>query len=69
MKREPREIAVVAEVALFLLAATLAVAPVAAQQVTGELGSPSSHSLRASTRSSVTTPMTVPASPRATPVC
>ena len=41
MKREPREIAVVAEVALFLLAATLAVAPVAAQQVTGELGSPS----------------------------
>jgi hypothetical protein len=41
MKRAPREIAVVAEVALFLLAATLAVAPVAAQQVTGELGSPS----------------------------
>jgi hypothetical protein len=41
MKREPREIAVVAEVAVFLLAATLAVAPVAAQQVTGELGSPS----------------------------
>jgi hypothetical protein len=41
MKREPREIAVVAEVALFLLAATLAVAPVAAQQVTGEFGSPS----------------------------
>ena len=41
MKREPREIAVVAEAALFLLAATLAVAPVVAQQVTGELGSPS----------------------------
>ncbi len=43
MKRDPREIGVVAEVAAFLLllAATLAAAPAAAQQVTGELGSPS----------------------------
>ncbi|HME71683.1 MAG TPA: hypothetical protein VKM54_17700, partial [Myxococcota bacterium] len=40
MKRGWREI-VVPEVAAFLLAATLAVAPAAAQQVTGELGSPS----------------------------
>ena len=41
MKREPNKIVVVAEVAAFLLAATLAVTPVAAQQVTGVLGSPS----------------------------
>jgi arylsulfatase A-like enzyme len=41
MKRNPREIGVVATVAAFLLAATLAVTPVAAQHVTGELGSPS----------------------------
>jgi arylsulfatase A-like enzyme len=41
MKREPRKIGVVAEVAAFLLAASLAVLPIAAQQVTGELGSPS----------------------------
>ncbi len=41
MKREARERGVVAGVATFLLAATLAVAPAAAQQVTGELGSPS----------------------------
>jgi arylsulfatase A-like enzyme len=41
MKPKPREIRVVAEVVAFLLAATLAVAPVAAQQVTGVLGSPS----------------------------
>src|SRR5208282_1835728 len=41
MKWEPREIGVVAEIMGFLLAATLAVAPVAAQQVTGVLGSPS----------------------------
>jgi arylsulfatase len=40
MKRKPRERGVVAEVAAFLLAATLAVAPVAAQQVTGVPGSP-----------------------------
>jgi len=40
MKREPRKIGVAA-IAKFLLATTLAVAPVAAQQVTGELGSPS----------------------------
>jgi hypothetical protein len=41
MKRNPREVGVVAAVAALLVAATLAVAPVAAQQVTGELGSPS----------------------------
>ena len=41
MKRNPREVGVVAAVAAFVIAATLAVAPVAAQQVTGELGSPS----------------------------
>ena len=41
MKRGPKKIAVIAEVAAFLLAATLAVAPAAAQQVTGVLGSPS----------------------------
>ena len=41
MKREPREIGVVAAVAAFLLTATLAVAPVAAQQITGTPGSPS----------------------------
>jgi arylsulfatase len=41
MNREAREIGVVAEIAALLLAATLAVAPAAAQQVTGELGSPS----------------------------
>src|SRR5262245_160409 len=40
MKRKPRERGVIAEVAAFLLAATLAVAPVAAQQVTGVSGSP-----------------------------
>ena len=41
MKRKPRERGVVAAGAAFLLAATLAVAPAAAQQVTGVLGSPS----------------------------
>jgi arylsulfatase len=41
MKREPRAIGVVAEVAVFLLAAALAVAPAAAQQTTGVLGTPS----------------------------
>jgi arylsulfatase A-like enzyme len=41
MKREPREIAVVAEVAVFLFAAMLVAAPIAAQQVTGVLGEPS----------------------------
>jgi hypothetical protein len=41
MKMEPREIGVVAEAAAFLVAAVLAVTPVVAQQVTGELGSPS----------------------------
>jgi arylsulfatase A-like enzyme len=41
MKRNPRERGVVAAVTAFLVAATLAGAPVAAQQVTGELGSPS----------------------------
>ncbi len=41
MKMEPREIGVVAEAAAFLVAAALAVTPVVAQQVTGELGSPS----------------------------
>jgi len=40
VKREPREILVVAKVWASLLAATLAVAPVAAQQVTGKPGSP-----------------------------
>jgi arylsulfatase A-like enzyme len=40
MKRQPREIRVVAAVVRFLLAAALA-APVAAQQVTGVLGEPS----------------------------
>ncbi len=41
MKQDPREIGVVAAVAAFLLVTMLATAPVAAQQVTGELGSPS----------------------------
>jgi arylsulfatase A-like enzyme len=41
MKREPREIAVVPGVAVFLFAAMLVAAPVAAQQVTGVLGEPS----------------------------
>jgi len=41
MKRNPIEVGVVAAVAASLVAASLAVAPVAAQQVTGELGSPS----------------------------
>jgi hypothetical protein len=41
MKMGPREIGVVAEAAAFLVAAVLAVTPVVAQQVTGELGSPS----------------------------
>jgi hypothetical protein len=41
MKMEPREIGVVAEAAAFLVAAVRAVTPVVAQQVTGELGSPS----------------------------
>ena len=41
MKRNPREIGVVAAVTAFLIGATLVGAPVAAQQVTGELGSPS----------------------------
>src|SRR5882724_8948752 len=40
MKRDPRQMGVVAEVAAWLLAATLTAATVAAQ-VTGELGSPS----------------------------
>ena len=41
MRREPKRTAVVAEIAASLLAATLAVVPVGAQQVTGVLGSPS----------------------------
>ncbi len=41
MKREPRAKRVVAEIAIVLIATTLAAAPVAAQQVTGTLGSPS----------------------------
>ena len=41
MKRNPREIGVGSAVAAFLLGTILSVAPVAAQQVTGELGSPS----------------------------
>src|SRR3989442_3695210 len=41
MNREPGAVRVVAKVAAFLAAAMLAVAPAAAQQVTGELGSPS----------------------------
>ena len=41
MKRESRGTGIVAEVAALLLAATIATAPVAAQQVTGVLGSPS----------------------------
>jgi len=41
MKREPKKMAVVAEVAAFLFAGTLAVTPVAAQQITGTPGSPS----------------------------
>jgi hypothetical protein len=40
MKMEPREIGVVAEAAAFLVAAVLAVTPVVAQPVPGELGSP-----------------------------
>jgi arylsulfatase A-like enzyme len=39
MKREPKEAGVVAGVAAFLLAATLTIAPVAAQEVTGVAGS------------------------------
>ena len=41
MQRNPGETGVVAAVAAFLIAATLAVAPVAAQQITGVPGSPS----------------------------
>jgi arylsulfatase len=41
MKRKPRATGVVAEVAAFLVVAALAVAPAAAQQVTGVPGSPS----------------------------
>src|SRR5208283_4258093 len=41
MKREPREMRFVAEVAAVLLIATLAVTPATAQQVTGVPGSPS----------------------------
>jgi hypothetical protein len=41
MKQLPSEMGVVAVVAAFLLSATLAVAPAAAQQVTGVPGSPS----------------------------
>jgi len=41
MKREPRKMAVAAEIAAFLIAATLAATPVAAQQITGTPGSPS----------------------------
>src|SRR6266850_1773547 len=41
MNREPGAVRVVAKVAAFLAAAMLAVAPAAAQQVTGVLGSPS----------------------------
>ena len=41
MKREPREMGLVAEVAAVLLFATLAVTPATAQQVTGVPGSPS----------------------------
>jgi arylsulfatase A-like enzyme len=42
MKRKSREIGVVAKVAAFLLAAITAVAPVAAQQINGTPGAPSS---------------------------
>jgi len=41
MKRKPRETGFVAKVAAFLIVTTLAVAPVAAQQITGTPGSPS----------------------------
>ena len=41
MNQEPRQVGVFGEVAAFLLAATLTVAPAAAQQVTGVPGSPS----------------------------
>ncbi|HEX6828753.1 MAG TPA: hypothetical protein VF104_07220, partial [Burkholderiales bacterium] len=41
MKREPKKMAIVAKFGACLVAATLAVAPVAAQQVTGVPGSPS----------------------------
>jgi arylsulfatase A-like enzyme len=41
MKREPWETGVITSVAPFLLAVALAAAPVAAQQATGEMGSPS----------------------------
>jgi hypothetical protein len=41
MKREPRETCVITAIAPFLLAVTMATAPAAAQQVTGELGAPS----------------------------
>jgi len=41
MKRKPTERGITTPVAPFLLAAMLAVTPIAAQQVTGELGSPS----------------------------
>src|SRR5882672_9091431 len=40
MQIEPRKIDVIAVVALFLLTATVVVAPVTAQQVTGQLGDP-----------------------------
>ena len=43
MKRNPREIGVVAAVAASLVAATLAVAPAAAQQVTGVVGFAQRH--------------------------
>jgi hypothetical protein len=41
MKREPRETGVITAIAPFLLAVTMATAPAAAQQVTGELGASS----------------------------
>jgi hypothetical protein len=49
LKREPREMGVIAAGAALLLAVTLAVPPVAAQVVTGTLGSPHYRSQREST--------------------
>src|SRR4249920_1720406 len=41
MKREPKQIGILVTIAAFVVVVTLAVTPVAAQQVTGQLGSPS----------------------------
>jgi len=41
MKHEPRQMRIVAEVATFVISVTLAIAPAAAQTVTGVLGQPS----------------------------